>query len=206
MKLVVGLGNPGSEYVGSRHNVGWEALDVLADRLGWITLGNFERLAKNKFQGLAFDGQLDLASGGVERLLLLKPLTYVNLSGQSVQAAMAFYQVTPADVIVVLDDLALPTGKIRLRSEGSSGGHNGLKDIERALGTTKYPRLRIGIDPKPQFVPQRDYVLGRFTKEQRALLDPVLPKAAAAIVTWADKGIATAMNQFNVAEKVTDER
>src|ERR1043166_3030507 len=122
----------------------------------------------------------------------------MNLSGRAVQAALAFYQATPADLMIVLDDLALPCGRLRLRGGGSSGGHNGLKDIERALGTTEYPRLRLGIDPPPNFVPGKDYVLGRFSPEQRKLIDPAIERATGAIVTWIEKGLSAAMNQFNV--------
>jgi peptidyl-tRNA hydrolase, PTH1 family len=195
MKLVVGLGNPERSYSGTRHNVGFEVIDQLATRLGWTKPGDFDRVAKTKFDGLAFDGVV-----GSEKLVLLKPTTYMNLSGRSVQAAVAFYQLTPADIMVVLDDLALPVGRLRLRGSGSSGGHNGLKDIERALATNEYPRLRIGIDPAPPRVAGRDYVLGKFTPEQRVLLEPALGRACGAIVTWIDKGISAAMNQFNVAE------
>jgi PTH1 family peptidyl-tRNA hydrolase len=203
MKLVVGLGNPGREYVGTRHNVGWEVIDQVAGRLGWIGggPGAFETFAKTKFEGLTLDGTMDLAGGGSEKVLLLKPMTYMNLSGRSVQAAMAFYQLSPADVLVVLDDLALPCGKIRIRAGGSSGGHNGLRDIERALGTGQYPRLRIGIDPPPPRVPQRDYVLGKFSPEQRKEIDGALNRAAGAVATWIDKGTTAAMNQFNAPEE-----
>src|SRR5688572_1452234 len=192
MKLVVGLGNPERSYFGTRHNVGFEVVDQLAARLGWTRPGDFDRMAKSKFDGLAFDGVV-----GSEKLVLLKPMTYMNLSGRSVQAAMAFYQLTPPDIMVVLDDLALPCGKLRVRPGGSDGGHNGLKDIQRALGTPQYPRLRIGIDPPPPRVPGRDYVLGRFSEEQRKLVDPALNRAAGALVTWIDKDIETAMSQFN---------
>lgn len=198
MRLVVGLGNPGNEFVATRHNIGWEALDELAARLGWIgKKDEFGRLAKKKFDGLILDGSVSIHSGGTEKVLLLKPTTYMNDSGRSVQAAMAFYQVSPAEMIVVLDDLALPCGKIRIRSAGSPGGHNGLKDIERAIGTDQYPRLRIGIDPAPPRVPGRDYVLGRFSEDQRCAVGPALERSAAAIVTWIEKGIEAAMNVYN---------
>ena len=202
MRLIVGLGNPGSEYVGTRHNVGFDALDRLADRLGWATAGQFGRLAKAKFDGLLLDGQLDLAGGGSEKLLLLKPLTFMNLSGRCVRQVMDFYQVSVDGLLVLLDDLALPCGAIRLRPGGSSGGHNGLKDIERVLGSDKYPRLRIGIDPTPPRIAGRDYVLQRFTTEQQIKLDPALTRAAGACVTWADQGINKAMNQFNTGKEV----
>jgi PTH1 family peptidyl-tRNA hydrolase len=193
MKLVVGLGNPGSEYAGTRHNVGFEVVDRLAAKLGWAEVN------KKRFDGLALDGIV-----GDERVLLLKPLTFMNLSGRSVQAAMSFYQLTPPDIVIVLDDLALPCGRLRLRGSGSSGGHNGLKDIERALGTNEYPRLRIGIDPAPPPIAGKDYVLGRFSTEQRKLLEPTVDRACAAIVTWIDKGIESAMSVFNADEKKED--
>lgn len=207
MKLVVGLGNPGSEYLGTRHNIGWEVLDHLARRLGWIgDPSEFNRLARTKFEGLTLDGTVSLhASGGSDKLLLLKPTTYMNLSGKAVQAAMAFYQLAAGDVMVILDDLALPCGKLRIRSGGSSGGHNGLRDIERMLGTSEYPRLRIGIDPPPSRVPGKDYVLGRFSAEQRKLIEPAIDRACGAVITWMDSGITTAMNRFNADEKSNEQ-
>ena len=129
--------------------------------------------------------------------MLLKPTTFMNLSGRAVQAAMAFYQLSPEDVMIVLDDVALPVGKIRIRPGGSSGGHNGLKDIERALATDRYPRLRVGIDAPPPRVPQKDYVLGRFADEQKKTIDQAYARAGDAIVTWIEKGLNAAMNQFN---------
>ena len=200
MKLVVGLGNPGREYVGTRHNIGFEVVDRLAEKLGWIRSGDFDRAAKSKFNGLMFDGVVGRSVGESERLVLLKPTTYMNLSGQSVQSAMAFYQLSPGDIMIVLDDLALPSGRLRLRGSGSSGGHNGLKDIERALGTNGYPRLRLGIDAPPPPIPGKQYVLGKFSAEQRKLIDPAIDRATGAILTWIDKGINAAMNQFNAED------
>jgi PTH1 family peptidyl-tRNA hydrolase len=196
MKLIVGLGNPGSEYVGTRHNVGFEVLDQFAGRFGWIRDGQYDRMAKSNFEGLAIDGMM-----GSEKVLLLKPMTFMNLSGRSVQSAMAFYRLEPEEIMVVLDDLALPCGKMRMRTGGSSGGHNGLKDIESALSTDQYPRLRIGIDPTPPRIAGRDYVLGRFSAEQRKLIDPAFGRACGAIETWIEKGIAAAMNQCNAAQE-----
>jgi PTH1 family peptidyl-tRNA hydrolase len=198
MRLVVGLGNPGNEFVGTRHNIGWEVLDAMAVRLGFIAgAADFNAAAKTKFDGWAIDGNVNTPAGA-EKVLLLKPTTYMNLSGRAVQAAAAFYQLTPADLIVVLDDLALPCGRLRIRKGGSPGGHNGLKDIERAMATDQYPRLRIGIDPAPPRIPGRDYVLGRFTRAQRDVLDPAVTRAVDALLMWIEKGIDPAMNAFNV--------
>jgi PTH1 family peptidyl-tRNA hydrolase len=199
MKLVVGLGNPGSEYVGTRHNIGFDVIDALANKLG--SSGEFNRIAKSKFDALAMELPYMRLDGQPEKILLLKPMTFMNASGRSVQSAMAFYQLSPADIMVVLDDLALPCGKIRLRAGGSSGGHNGLRDIERAIATTEYPRLRMGIDPAPPQIRGKDYVLGRFSPEQRELMKPAIVKATNAVTIWIDKGITLAMTQFNADEK-----
>jgi PTH1 family peptidyl-tRNA hydrolase len=194
MKLLAGLGNPGREYRRTRHNVGWETLDAVALRLGWSSdEEDFERRSKRAFEAMALDG---LLAGG-QKLLLLKPTTFMNLSGRSVQAAMAFYRIDVADVLVVSDDLALPCGSLRFRESGSSGGHNGLKDIERALGTEKYARLRIGIDPPPPRVPGVAYVLERFTPQQRPVMDEAISRASEAILWWTERGIGSAMNKYN---------
>ena len=197
MRLVVGLGNPGREYVGTRHNVGFEVVDHLAKKLGWTSRDDeFARLARSKFDGLVMDGP-----AGAGKALLMQPTTFMNLSGKAVQAALAFYGLSPMDVLIVLDDVALPVGRLRLRGAGSSGGHNGLKDIERALGTSAYPRLRVGVDAPPPRVPQRDYVLGRFSDEQRKTLNPTIDRATEAAIVWMDKGIEAAMNRFNVVNE-----
>jgi len=198
MKLIVGLGNPGREYVGTRHNIGFDVVDVLTSRLG-LASGNdgFDRLARAKFSGLALNGIHILPSAATEKILLLKPLTFMNLSGKAVQSAIAFFQLQPSDIMIVLDDIALPCGKIRIRPSGTSGGHNGLKDIERVIGTDRYPRLRLGIDPPAQFVPQRDYVLGKFSEPQRVAMKTAIDRAASAIFCWIENGIEPAMNRFN---------
>jgi peptidyl-tRNA hydrolase, PTH1 family len=190
MKLVVGLGNPGLKYAQTRHNVGFRVIERLAGRLGWSE--HFQRDAREKFGALVLDGSLE--SG---RVMLLEPLTYMNRSGESVQAASRFYQVAPENLLVMVDDIALPVGKIRLRAGGSHGGHNGLRDIQRVLGTDQYPRLRIGVDPPPPQVAGRDYVLGRFTEEQRAKIEPALDRSADAALCWLREGIGTAMNRYN---------
>ncbi len=201
MKIVVGLGNPGRQYAGTRHNIGFDVVDALAQRLGWTTgPGEFDRLARSKFDALTMDGSITVPTGDSVKLLLLKPMTYMNLSGKSVRAALDFFQATPSDLMVVLDDLALPCGRIRLRPGGSSGGHNGLRDIERALGTDQYPRLRIGIDPPPPNVPGKAYVLGRWSPQQQERIQSAIPRACGAITTWIEQGIEQAMNQFNRSE------
>lgn len=206
MRLVVGLGNPGSEFIGTRHNVGWEALDAVAARLGWIGQAQrFNEQAKAKFDAMTLDGTAPIHGGGTEKVLLLKPTTYMNLSGRAVQAAMAFFQLAPDQVLVVLDDMALPCGRVRIRKGGSDGGHNGLRDIARALATQDYPRLRIGIDPPPPYLSGRDYVLGRFTESQRKLVDAATGRAADAILAWIEKGIDAAMNAYNAEDNESSE-
>jgi PTH1 family peptidyl-tRNA hydrolase len=194
MKLLAGLGNPGREYVRTRHNVGWETLDAVAAALNWAKDGEeFDRRSRRAFDAMVLDG---IAPGG-EKLLLLKPTTFMNLSGRSVQAAMAFYRIEAADLLVVSDDMALPCGSLRLRESGSSGGHNGLKDIERALGADRYARLRVGIDSPPPRVPGVAYVLERFTPEQRPIMDEAIARAGQACLWWTANGIQSAMNKFN---------
>lgn len=198
MKLIVGLGNPGSDYVGTRHNVGFEVIDAVAERLGWVNKDEFNRRAKSAFDSLVVDGMLNLStSGGVEKLVLLKPVTYMNVSGKAVRAAMDFFKLTPPEVLVIVDELALPCGKLRLRPDGSDGGHNGLKSIKQMLGTDKYPRLRVGIDAPPPQMAGKDYVLGRYSPEQKPLMAAAVAKAAGCVATWADEGIVKAMNRFN---------
>lgn len=198
MRLIAGLGNPGRDYVGTRHNIGFEVIDALAARFGFASgKGAFDSFSKMRFSALVMDGNVSLAGGGSEKVLLLKPMTYMNLSGQSIQQAMAFYNLTPADLMVVLDDIALPCGKLRLRGSGSSGGHNGLKDIERCLSTQQYPRMRIGVDAPSGRIPQKDYVLGRFTESQQNEMSLVMDRACAATITWLEKGLNSAMSLFN---------
>lgn len=198
MKLIVGLGNPGFEYVGTRHNVGFDAVDAIAERLGWVGKGQFDRMARSAFGGLTLDGLVSMhASNTTEKLVLLKPLTYMNLSGQSIAAAVNFFKITPAELIVIVDDMALPVGKIRLRADGSDGGHNGLRSVQQMLGSKAYPRLRIGVGTPPPPIAGRDWVLGKFRPEERPAYEQSIARAAGCVLTWADSGIASAMNQFN---------
>jgi PTH1 family peptidyl-tRNA hydrolase len=195
MKLIVGLGNPGPEYDNTRHNVGFVVLDRLARRHAPPHGGS---TAKAKFHGSLLEGSID-----DEKVLLLKPLTFMNRSGLAVSEAVSFYKIDVAnDLLVIVDDVALPCGSIRLRSEGSAGGHNGLGDIEQKLGTSNYCRLRIGID-QPGQIPQKDYVLGRFRPDQQQALEPALEESVKAAECWSDRGINEAMNRFNTRRPPT---
>jgi PTH1 family peptidyl-tRNA hydrolase len=186
MKLIVGLGNPGSEYAGTRHNAGFDVVDRLSAR---FAPGAAPR---SRFGGLATDAEV-----GGEKCLLLKPMAFMNLSGRSVLEAVQFFKLEPSrDLLVIVDDLALPCGSIRLRPDGSSGGHNGLADIGLKLSSNYWARLRIGIDP-PGRVPQADYVLGKFSPAQRPLAEASMDEAARAAECWAAKGLQEAMNRFN---------
>lgn len=195
MKLIVGLGNPGSEYDKTRHNAGFVALDRVAQK--WGEPGG---LPKARFQGLTRECVIGSGGGG-EKCVLLKPTTYMNLSGRSVAEAVGFYKLDfTKDLLVLVDETALPAGTIRVRSSGSAGGHNGLKDIERALSSQGYPRLRIGVDPCPPMMKLEDYVLGRFTAEQAALVDAALKRAVEAVGVFVNEGVEAAMNRFNAPD------
>jgi PTH1 family peptidyl-tRNA hydrolase len=182
-KLIVGLGNPGPEYLFTRHNVGFMVLDSWVDEEG--TAFRDERARSSKF--------VSLDSG--ERLV--KPLTYMNESGKAVLAWLDWLKLTASDLLVVVDDVALPLGQIRLRPEGSSGGHNGLKSIETLLGTDRYARLRCGVDAVPPGWALERWVLSRFRPEEEDALARMVCTARLAIECCQSEGIAVAMNRFN---------
>lgn len=192
MKLIVGLGNPGAQYTKTRHNAGFMVVDRLEAKYGGGAV------PKSRFQSVAIDVSID-----GEKCLLLRPTTYMNRSGQAVGEAVAFFKIDAyQDLLVVVDDLYLPTGAARLRPGGGTGGHNGLTDIQRALGGDMYPRLRVGVGQlpdggKPAQFNQADYVLSRFGDEEEALLGGAIVSAASAVVTWATKGLDAAMNALN---------
>jgi peptidyl-tRNA hydrolase, PTH1 family len=185
LKLIVGLGNPGPLYEATRHNVGWAVVEAFARKQG-VQVGK-----------IAFEGALGEWRHGDGRVYLLKPLTYMNLSGRSVGRAFRYYKMAPADVIIVYDDLDLPPGKLRLREKGGSGGHNGMKSIIEHLGTEEVARLRIGIGRPAPGWEGADWVLSRFGKEDAPLFAQALEQAVAALETWVADGILTAMNRFN---------
>jgi PTH1 family peptidyl-tRNA hydrolase len=185
MKLIVGLGNPGRRYVGTRHNVGYCVLAELARQYATT-------VAKAKFQGETVEVNLR-----GQRALLLSPTTYMNNSGSSVQEAKNFYKIPHEELLVLCDDLNLPVGKLRFRAKGSSGGQKGLEDIIHRLATDEFPRLRIGIGPPPEGWEWADYVLAKFTKQELLDVEHAIHEAAEAVVVWAREGIEFCMNQYN---------
>jgi len=186
-RLLVGLGNPGPEYDGTRHNVGFEVVDRLAAR--WGT--RFER--SNLVQGHVATAVPE----GLPRIRLFKPMTFMNVCGPAFARALHVFEVGVDATLVVVDDFMLDFGRLRFRADGSSGGHNGLKSIEGALGSRVYPRLRIGIGPVPGRRDPADFVLGRYDAAQRKELPFVVEEAADAVVTWLRSGMAKAMERHN---------
>lgn len=184
--LVVGLGNPGSKYWNTRHNVGFAALDALAEQL-------HAKVDRVKFQGLT--GQAELEG---RKLILLKPTTYMNLSGQSVQAAARFYKIPPERILVMFDDISLEPGRLRVRKNGSAGGHNGVKSIISCIGSQEFPRVKIGVGAKPHpDYDLADWVLSTFPYDQRQAMEETYKRAAEAAITVITQGPEAAANRFN---------
>ncbi len=184
--LIVGLGNPGREYERTRHNAGFRALDILAEKLGC-------KVDKLKFQGLY--GQVNYRG---KKLLLLKPQTFMNLSGRSVLQLSAFFRVPPKNIIVMFDDISLEPGRLRVRSDGSAGGHNGIKSIIQELGSQDFPRVKIGVGAKPHpDFDLADWVLSGFTAQEEKALQPALERAAEAALAVMEYGVPEAANRFN---------
>ena len=188
MKLIVGLGNPGAEYTGTRHNVGFEVIDALAKRQGIA-------VTKRNFKAVYGEGMI-----GGEKILLARPMTYMNLSGEAVGAIAHFYKIETADIIIVLDDIALPVGKLRLRFKGSAGGQNGLDNIIRHLNTQEVPRIRLGVGGAPPG-DMRGHVLSKFRKDELPVIQEAYELAADAVECAVKEGFEIAMNRFNVGEK-----
>ena len=184
-KLVVGLGNPGSKYDGTRHNIGFEAVGRLAQ-------GGVRASFSRKFDGLLAEAEIDC-----HRVLLLKPETFMNLSGRSVRQVLQFYKLDPAaDLLVICDDLNLPLGKLRIKPSGSDGGQKGLRDITAQIGTDRYARLRLGLGERGP-IDASDFVLSRFRSAERTLIDDALITATQAVALWVTQGVDAAMNRFN---------
>ena len=185
MKLVVGLGNPGKEYENTRHNAGFLVLDTLAQKLG-------ADLSERKHRALCGKAVI-----GGQKVILLKPQTYMNSSGESIRAAADYYKVPPEDILVVYDDISLAPGQLRIRAKGSAGGHNGIKSIIAHLGTQEFPRVKVGIGEKPPRMDLADYVLGHFSSGEKKIMEEAAKEAADAICEIVNVGIEQAMNDHN---------
>ena len=184
--IIAGLGNPGKQYENTKHNVGFLTIDVLAEKLGI-------RVSKIKHKALTGEGFI---SG--EKVILVKPQTYMNLSGESVRELVDFYKIDPEEeLIIIYDDIALAPGKLRVRAKGSAGGHNGIKNIIAHLGTQQFSRIRIGVGEKPAGWDLADYVLGRFPAEEEPTIRTALEQTVKACETILTDSVEAAMNQFN---------
>jgi len=184
MKLVVGLGNPGKEYNNTRHNCGFMVIDEIAKEL---SIEVSQNKAKGLFGKTKYKG---------EDVVLLKPQTYMNLSGESIRQCMDFFKLNIEDIIIIYDDLDMPTGKLRLRNSGSAGGHNGIKSAIQHLGSQKFKRIRVGIDRHPH-IKVVDYVLGKFTADEQEAITKGISLAKDAVLLCIEKDFTTAMNQYN---------
>ena len=186
MKLIVGLGNPGKEYERTRHNAGFDVMDEIA------------RMASASITQKKFKALVDKVNIGGQSVLLMKPQTYMNNSGEAVRAAMDFYHLQPQDLLVIYDDMDLAVGRLRLRQKGSAGGHNGLKNIIQHLGTDQFPRIRVGVGEKPHpDYDLADWVLGKFQGEDKKVMDEAVKRAADAVECILKEGADRAMNRFN---------
>ena len=184
-KMIVGLGNPGRKYEGTRHNIGFRVIDLLVSQLGI-------KVNKKKFGGFFGRGEFE-----DKKLILLKPQRYMNRSGGVVSEALGFYKLALSDLLVITDDMALEPGRMRVRARGSAGGHNGLVDIIEKLGTEEFNRLRIGIGQSGADGPWRDYVLDEPRPEELELIETTMQKAQQAVLCWIRFGVEAAMNEFN---------
>lgn len=188
MKAIVGLGNPGSQYAGTRHNIGFDVVEEVARRWG-VQLRPWKSVAQ-------------VATVGARSAVLVEPVTFMNLSGDAVSQVRSFYKLEPADVLVVVDEVQLPVGRVRVRRSGSAGGHNGLKSIIQHIGDG-FPRLRIGVgrgDPKWDLA---DHVLSRFARDERDLVADAVNRAADAVELFVEEGVELVMNRFNADSSST---
>lgn len=185
MYIIAGLGNPTKEYEKTRHNVGFEVLDRIAKEYDID-------VSTAKHKALCGKGMIE-----GEKVVLVKPQTYMNLSGESLREVSVFYKVEPENIIILYDDIALDVGKLRVRPKGSAGGHNGIKSIIANLGTENFPRVRVGVGEKPKQMDLAAYVLGRFSKSEAEIMDEAYDKACKAVATIIREGVDSAMNKFN---------
>ncbi|OOB79797.1 MAG: peptidyl-tRNA hydrolase [Epulopiscium sp. Nele67-Bin002] len=184
MKLIIGLGNPGLKYLGTRHNVGFDAVDYIAHHADI-------RIDKNKFKSHIGEGKI-----GNEQVIFMKPQTYMNLSGEAVIACMNFYKLQPENIIVIYDDVSFDVAVTKIKKTGSAGGHNGIKNIIEHLGTKEFPRIKIGVGQKPPGWDLADYVLGKFTKQEMTDLKNEMPYIKDFINNFVIYGLDTAMNKY----------
>lgn len=189
MYIIAGLGNPTKEYDKTRHNVGFEVIDKLADRYDID-------VSERKHRAFCGRGVIE-----GQKVLLVKPQTFMNLSGESLRSVLDYYKVSPEELIVIYDDISLPPGQLRLRLKGSAGGHNGIKNIIAHLGTQEFPRIKVGVGEKPPRMDLKDYVLSRFSKGEQELMDEAFQEAAQAVVMMLGEGADRAMNHFNTKKK-----
>ena len=189
MFIIAGLGNPTLQYEGTRHNAGFDVIDTLAGKYNISVDGRKNRalIGKGIIEG--------------KKVILAKPQTYMNLSGESIRSVMDYYKTEPSEFIVIYDDISLELGQIRIRKKGSAGGHNGIKNIIAHLGTQEFPRIRIGVGEKPARMDLADYVLGHFSKEEKEQMEQAFKDGAAAAVAMMNDGVDTAMNRFNGAAR-----
>jgi PTH1 family peptidyl-tRNA hydrolase len=194
VKLVAGLGNPGGKYVGTRHNVGFAVLDTLAVRVA----------PGQPFMSSPADAlELRWRRAGEEDVLFVKPLTFMNVSGQAIGELVRYYRIPADGLLVICDDVNLPLGRLRTRASGSEGGHNGLRSVAQHLGSIDYARLRVGVGRGDDRRDLADHVLARFDPEERPGIEAAIARAADAVLTWIDDGLAKTMNVFNRAEDET---
>ncbi len=185
MKLIVGLGNPGMQYATTRHNIGFEVIDSLAETYNI-------QVNKNKYKALIGEGRI-----GGERVILMKPQTFMNLSGEAIRACMDFQKLNNEDVIVIYDDISLDVGQIRIRANGSAGGHNGIKSIIAHMNTQEFPRIKVGVGQKPPGWDLANYVLGRFSEDDMKIIGPKLNDVVKAVECMVTADINKAMNLYN---------
>ena len=185
MFIIAGLGNTGKEYENTRHNAGFMVMDALADKLG-------ADISEKKHKALCGKAVI-----GGEKVILMKPQTYMNSSGEALRAAADYFKVDPESVLVIYDDISLAPGQLRVRAKGSAGGHNGIKSIIAHLGTQEFPRVRVGVGEKPPRMDLADYVLGHFSQEEKKIMESAVKEAAEAVIEAVTEGIEHAMNDHN---------
>ena len=194
MYLIAGLGNPTKKYEGTRHNVGFETVDIIADSQGIA-------LSSNKHKAVYGQGFI-----GGEKVILAKPQTFMNLSGEAIRALVDFYKIEPDHVLIISDDIDLPLGQLRIRQKGSAGGHNGLKNIIAHLGSQDFPRIKIGIGSKPEGWDLADYVLSKYSKEHRVVMTNAQKDAAEAAALIVSGRVSEAMNRYNTKKQKKEKK